>query len=241
MQFLDDFYSIDEDGYIVISDLQGSNFAKQIAGDFNPIHDVGIKRFCVPGDLLFAIALRQYGLYQTMSFDFLDLVRSGSQLIYPDFLGKSRTLISYTNTKEVLGIEAGGKLIPNAIAGERLLRQYVAFSGQNFPHILLPLMQQNGVMINPSRPLVIYQNMSFELDDSVFDSSFDNLQIKLDDTSLLVDGKRGDAILRFSFSDDRGRVGGGEKKLVLSGLRPFEANAMQKLCDDYLTVAKAGA
>ena len=33
---------------------QASDFAKKVGDDFNPIHDVTAKRFCVPGDLLFA-------------------------------------------------------------------------------------------------------------------------------------------------------------------------------------------
>ena len=41
---------------------QASHFAKQIAGDFNPIHNVDYKRFCVPGDLLFAVMLSQFGV-----------------------------------------------------------------------------------------------------------------------------------------------------------------------------------
>ena len=36
-----------------VSRQQASDFAKNIADDFNPIHDVQTKRFCVPGDLLF--------------------------------------------------------------------------------------------------------------------------------------------------------------------------------------------
>jgi len=238
MQFLDNFYTLDDLGNTVITDQQGSDFAKHIAQDFNPIHDVGIKRFCVPGDLLFAIALRKYGLYQKMSFDFLDLVKSGSELIYPEFLGDTRTnprtIVTYTNTKEVLGMNVAGEKIPSDGAAESLLRQYVAFSGQNFPHILLPLMEQHQVMINPTRPLVIYQSMSFELDTL----TFSDLSIKLESTSLNVEGKRGDAILNFSFSDASGEVGHGSKKLVLSGLRPYDHAVMQQLCDDYLAVAK---
>ena len=39
---------------------QGSDFAKTVAGDFNPLHDVDAKRFCIPGDLLFAVIIRHY-------------------------------------------------------------------------------------------------------------------------------------------------------------------------------------
>ena len=49
---------------------QASDFAKLVAGDFNPIHDPESKRFCVPGDLLFAVIIRHYGLRQVMGFSF---------------------------------------------------------------------------------------------------------------------------------------------------------------------------
>jgi hypothetical protein len=43
-------YFTKQDQSVFISAQQASDFAKKIAGDFNPIHDVGAKRFCVPGD-----------------------------------------------------------------------------------------------------------------------------------------------------------------------------------------------
>ncbi len=52
--FLDTYYS-DKNGEFSFTREQASNFAKRIAGDFNPIHDEDNKRFCVPGDLLFSV------------------------------------------------------------------------------------------------------------------------------------------------------------------------------------------
>ena len=74
MQFLDSFYTRSGAHQYTVSAEQGSTFAKNIAGDFNPIHDAESKRFCVPGDLLFALALQEYGLHQRMDFQFLDLL-----------------------------------------------------------------------------------------------------------------------------------------------------------------------
>ena len=59
---------------MMFSQTQASEFAKGIAGDFNPIHDVGGKRFCVPGDLLFASLLNRYGVYQRIHVDLVALV-----------------------------------------------------------------------------------------------------------------------------------------------------------------------
>ena len=54
--FLEKF-SCELNNTIVVSAEQGSDFAKNISNDFNPIHDPLNKRFCVPGDLLFALAV----------------------------------------------------------------------------------------------------------------------------------------------------------------------------------------
>jgi len=110
-----------------------------------------------------------------------------------------------------------------------LLVSYVAFSGQNFPGILVPLMQQHDVMINPDRPLVIYESMAFELQHL----EFDELQIELAETSLKVEGKRGTAELHFSMNANGQLLGHGVKQLVLSGLRSFDQTAVQLMCDTY--------
>ena len=76
---------------------QASNFAKGEAGDFNPIHNVDARRFCVPGDLLFSVAVHSIGLYQSMSFEFvqivtdtqkLSIVRDGERFFIQDEFGK---------------------------------------------------------------------------------------------------------------------------------------------------------
>jgi hypothetical protein len=230
MDFLSNYFETQTNS-LLISGQQGSDFAKRIAGDFNPIHDVGSKRFCVPGDLLFAVALSRYGLHQEMTFRFRDMVKADSELVYADKVGDG---VSYANGKAVLDISASGDSINDPKAIESLLRKYVAFSGQNFPHILVPLMEEHQVMINPARPLVIYESMSFDLDTL----KFDDLDIRLEETSLSVEGKRGNAVLNFSFNDKSGQVGRGAKKLVLSGLRPYEPDAVQAMCDEYLAFAK---
>ena len=53
---LSDYYAIDAAGLRISAD-QASNFAKAIAGDFNPLHDPDNRRFCIPGDLLFTVLL----------------------------------------------------------------------------------------------------------------------------------------------------------------------------------------
>jgi len=117
-----------------------------------------------------------------------------------------------------LGIKYSGAHSDNAQRVEQLIRNYVVFSGQNFPHILVPLMQEHKVMINPTRPLVIYESMSLKFNDL----DFDTLTITLSSTELEVLGKRGNAQLHFSLHDGDKQIGIGLKRLVLSGLREYD-------------------
>ena len=236
MNFLNQFYSITEDEQVFVSASQASNFAKDIAGDYNPIHDVDSKRFCVPGDLLFAIALNRYGLHKNMSFEFLSLINENVALQFPSKKGElSEQHLVVLSTKPVLDISYSGGSSNNKIKIEQLIRNYVAFSGHNFPDILVPLMKKHDVMINPQRPLVIYQSMTLEF----VNLEFESLSIGLEDTSLEVNGKRGNAKLHFSLNSDNQKIGSGVKNLILSGLREYEEESIQQMCDRYLSSKNA--
>jgi hypothetical protein len=209
---------------------QGNNFAKHVADDFNPIHDTESKRFCVPGDLLFAIALERYGLRESMSFRFQELIKADTALSYPEVEGVSADFnVTCDRSKAVLGIEFNGEQSADAKKIEQLIRNYVIFSGQNFPHILVPLMQEHQVMINPARPLVIYQSMSLSFDSL----GFDDVTIELSGTELEVIGKRGNAQLHFDLKDGDRKIGTGFKKLVLSGLREYQQASIDSMCEQY--------
>jgi hypothetical protein len=225
--FLDHFFR-DDDGAIRISAAQGSAFAKAVAGDFNPLHDVDNPRFCVPGDLLFALVLARHGLASRMAFHFKGMV------------GADMPLTLVAEEDHVLARDAGGKTCMEVISAgptsrdtaliESLVRRYVAFSGHNFPHILVPLMDAHGVMINTDRPLVIYERMSFELDR--LDRS--DLELVLVSSRLEVNGRRGAARLGFEFRSDGEAIGQGAKSLVLSGLREHDRTALQGLVERYV-------
>ena len=45
-----------------------------------------------------------------------------------------------------------------------LIKNYVEFSGAAFPHVIIPLMAKQDVMINPARPMVIYESMLINLE-----------------------------------------------------------------------------
>ena len=152
--FLEQFCDQQESA-VSISAEQGSRFAKTISNDFNPIHDADSKRFCVPGDLLFALTLARYGVSQTMAFRFMGMVGADTPLRFPTAPSDHFQIVD-DREKCYLYVQREGPVVQHADAIERLIKAYVYFSGQNFPHLLVQLMAKKNVMINPQRPLVIY-------------------------------------------------------------------------------------
>lgn len=204
--FLQSFF-LQTGNQISISASQGSQFAKQICNDYNPIHDVESKRFCVPGDLLFALTLHRYGLSQQMRFDFAGLVPADKELVFPQW-NESELSIADSREKTYLSVQRQGTTSDNQSVIEQLVRSYVEFSGHSFPYILVPLMQQHQVMINTARPLVMYQSMSLNLEHLDLSSPL----VKFIDADMEVDGKRGNVSLKFAITDGEATVGSGEKK-----------------------------
>lgn len=224
--FLEKFF-IEDDSGIHFTRQQGSNFAKQIAGDFNPIHDEESKRFCVPGDLLFSLVLHKYGISQQMSFTFSGMVDENKQLLLPE--PAEELTITDTVGKNYLSIQRSGDVNKDQALIDQLIQRYVAFSSQAFPHILVPLMEQNSVMINPSRPMVIYESMSINLEKL----AIHNPVLELSESKLDVEGKRGKATLSFNVLEDGEIVGSGAKSMVLSGLREYDQAAIDQLISEY--------
>ncbi|MBB6520464.1 DUF3581 family protein [Pseudoteredinibacter isoporae] len=200
---------------------QASRFAKFVANDYNPIHDVDAKRFCVPGDLLFAISLAKAGLSQSMKVDFTDMVTDGIQLSLQAAEAGQHQLTG-DNDKCYLKLTYSGEHSENAELISKLSESYVAYSGLTFPHILVPLMREQNVMINPARPLVIYEGAELELERL----DLNDAELVGAESKLLVEGKRGTVTLGFDIVSNGTRVGHGEKRMVLSGLREFDEQAM---------------
>ncbi|MFA5549074.1 MAG: DUF3581 family protein [Porticoccaceae bacterium] len=215
--------------HIRISAREGSLFAKQVAGDFNPIHDEDSKRFCVPGDLLFALAVSRYGVREHMDFRFAGMVGDGVALCFPEAVGSAGSVVNEQG-KPLLEMTFGGAGRGEQDFSEALIRQYVAFSGQNFPHILVPLLADNGVMINPDRPLVIYESMALSFDAL----DFNQPQLVLSGSSIAVNGKRGDVRLDFDIHGSTGKVGSGSKKLAIGGLLPYDEARMNVVIDAFV-------
>jgi Protein of unknown function (DUF3581) len=226
--FLKEFYRI-LDGNVSIDAKQASRFAKEVAHDFNPLHDIDAKRFCVPGDLLFALALEKYGLCQTMHFIFSGMVGQGVLLKFPD-TDADKIEVNDNQGKIYMQVERSGNLSRDSGLIESFTRDYVAFSGQNFPYVLVPLLAQGNVMFNLNRPLVIYESMTLSFDHLDFrQASVEMLEPKME-----VNGKRASAFLHFQIKADGHRVGNGVKKLAVSVASSYEPELMQAFVDGYL-------
>ncbi len=232
--FLDRFHSI-EQGRIHITALQASRFAKEIAGDFNPIHDPDARRFCVPGDLLFAVVLEHFGLSAHMTFQFKALLGEGTPLVFnqPD---DGHIELCDENGKVYLEVSRSGDSTRDPAIIEDFTRCYVAASGKNFPHTLQPLMESNGVMFNPDRPMVMYESMSLALDSLAITAP----ELELHEAQLAANGKRGNVTLDYRLLSDQTPVGQVAKRLVLGGLRPYCPDAMDGVLEEFYRLKARG-
>jgi len=212
---------------IRFSKTQSSAFAKDVANDFNPIHNTDAKRFCVPGDLLFSLVLTQYGLSKKMNFTFAGMVNDTTTLAF-SISGNAIRLVD-ENDKLYLSAEHQGTTSTEGTLITSFIQSYVEFSGHNFPHILVPLMAEHGVMINPDRPLVMYEGMSFELNNLNLKAP----KLELVGTYMEVIKKRGNVTLSFNLTEDGKLVGKGEKKMIMSNLRTYEKDKVDGMIDLY--------
>lgn len=224
---LEDYYSL-EDSRLSFTRQQASDFAKSVAGDFNPLHDVDSKRFCVPGDLLFSVIIHHYGLRQTMGFSFSGMVNEDTTLILPEVNAREISIYD-ENNKKYLDVSSNGAQSDDENLIRSLTRNYVEFSGRTFPHVLVPLMIENNVMINTERPLVIYDHMRISLDTLDIDS----VSLKLSGSQFRLYGKRGDVALNYDLFCNDELVGKGQKKMVLSGLREYDQGKIDTLIEIY--------
>jgi hypothetical protein len=225
--FIEQYCPIDSEK-ISFTRQQGSDFAKQVADDFNPLHNVEAKRFCVPGDLLFSVIIAKAGLHKEMSFNFSGMVNDGVALSFPNEINDTFDVVD-DKDKTYLTVEASGEktLCPALI--NALTKAYVDFSGHTFPGILVKLMAENNVMINPARPMVMYQCMKINLERL----DITTLSLQLAQTSLSIEGKRGDAWLEFDLISEGEVVGHGKKHMLLSGLRDYCQDNIDVMVEQY--------
>ncbi len=224
--FTEDYYTQSGDSFL-FTKQQGSDFAKRIAGDFNPLHDIGNSRFCVPGDLLFSVILSKFGISQEMHFDFQGMVSGDMPIIFNQ--SAEGVVAQNDKQKKVLMMTSSGNRTENSVFIEGLIKAYVAFSGKTFPHIIIKLMKEKGVMINTRKPMVIYDQMKLS-----FDRFSDCApEVALQECQFDVKGKRGMVTMNFDLRAEGGSIGRGEKQIIMSGLRPYEQADIDYLVDAY--------
>jgi hypothetical protein len=219
---IDQYYTANN-GRISFTREQGSNFAKQVADDFNPIHDVDARRFCIPGDLLFAIILARYGLNRHMEFGFTGMVVDGIELLLPE--PAEELSVCDAAGKQYLTIRRSGENTHEPSLIDRLTRSYVEFSGHTFPHLLVPLLAEQNVMINPERPMVMYESMTIDLDRLDIQAP----ALEMDHADVVINGKRGEVQLAFNLVEAGELAGRGRKRLILSGLREYDKQVMDEV------------
>ena len=226
--FIEEYCTSLADSRFSFTREQASLFAKGVANDFNPLHDVNNSRFCVPGDLLFAKILLSEGLYADMRVTFNDMVSNGVELeICANDEGHKS--ICDLSGNMYLDIEYSGISNHDTAIIEQLVRSYVAFSGDNFPNVFVPLMKSRGVMINTVKPLVIYDSMTLKM------ARVDLQQPRIEaaGATLEVNGKRGKITLKFTYYDQGQVVGTGEKTVIVSGLRPYNQQAIDAMIAEH--------
>lgn len=225
--FLERYHSL-QNGKVVIDARQGSRFAKEVAADFNPIHNPDARRFCVPGDLLFALLVSHFGLHRNMTFHFRSLLGDSVPL---DFDEDDDGVIRVRDAKGkvYIEVECSGESTQDQELISAVTKCYVAASGKNFPHTMKPLMEKEGVMFNPDRPMVMYQSMSLLLESL----DISNPTLELGEAKLVAEGKRGNVTLDYRLISDGQITGQVSKKLVVSGLRDYDADAMDAVVEQF--------
>ncbi|MBL4908836.1 MAG: DUF3581 domain-containing protein [Alteromonadaceae bacterium] len=226
--FIEQYYNELPAGQINFTRQQASDFAKKVADDFNPLHNIAAKRFCVPGDLLFAVILAKAGLHKQMSFTFSGMVTDAVTLNFPQQIEENDS-VNDANGKEYLQIKVSGEHSNNSTLIDSLTKAYVEFSGHTFPHILVKLMAEHKVMINPARPMIMYQSMSIDM----FTLVAENISLRLAKTSLSIEGKRGNAWLEFDLLSNNEVIGHGKKHMLLSGLRDYCQDTITQVVEQY--------
>ena len=225
--FLTPYFSTESDQF-QFTRQQASHFAKKVAGDFNPIHDEDNKRFCVPGDLLFAVLLKKEGISQKMRFDFAGMVGDGINLKI-ERKGEHDSALVDEKGKEYLHMKREGNVSHDPAFIEHVVTNYVQFSGMNFPHIMVPLMEESQMMINCKRPLVIYESMIVEF--TRLDIT--HPEVEYTGATFDVEGKRGVVTLNFVFKEDGSVVGNGKKRMIASGLKPYTQDEIDTLVAEF--------
>jgi hypothetical protein len=161
-----------------------------------------------------------------MHFDFVGMVDETSRLQFPPL---SDAFDITSEGKVMLSVKRDGERKQCESLTSSLIRNYVEFSGTTFPHVIIPLMAKQDVMINPARPMVIYESMSIQLDRL----DIEEVSLQPAEPEFTFEGKRGKIVLRFNLFHGDEQVGQGEKHMVVAGVREYCQEAVDNLIEYY--------
>ena len=126
-------------------------------------------------------------------------------------------------------LELDGKSSNDEHIISKIIKEYVQFSGKNFPDVMVPLMRTENLMFNPARALIMYKCMQINM--TRVDVS--SIELKFDEAVIDVKGKRATVTFKFDFYEGNEKVGTGQKEMLLSGLIPYEESVMNGVIADY--------
>ena len=115
---ISDYFLQDGDA-VYFEEAQASRFAKQVAGDFNPIHDPGSRRFCVPGDLLFSVLLSRFGVAANTTVEFSGMLDGKTRMLLPQESGDAIDIVD-SNQRALMSMRQSGVRFTNESFTEQL-------------------------------------------------------------------------------------------------------------------------
>lgn len=165
-----------------------------------------------------------------MAFDFQNMVDDSVVLIEQQ--GDDQIVLQDSTGREYLTMTTTGSTENHEPTVSALTQAYVQFSGQTFPYLLVDLMKQHEVMINPARPLVIYNSMELRLQRLQLESP----GLTFSGATLTATGKKAQVGLNFDIHDGDTLIGSGSKNMLLGGLRAYDQSVMDELVSEYNTI-----
>jgi len=219
--------SFENGGVYFIDKESGSNFAKDICKDLNPIHNVESKKFIMLGDFLFALYVNEYGFPKNREVIFKNPIKinslenSGLEVIVSKegiFVGNQKKVES--SVEDFLFFD------------ESLLLQYCEISGSLFPDKLWGVFESSGLMPNFKRGIVMYTGVNFGFNFNL-DSLYGDIELDLDNVDYEIVSNR--LFLKANVKVDLNgeNVGSICKNLVCLGCVDYNKEKFDFLVENY--------
>lgn len=230
LSMLEDMSLFCADGKYLVSEKDGSNFAKEVCLDYNPIHDEGNLDFAVPGDLLLSLFVWQNGLPCDGSVAFKKPVKGDLELkIDLDGISNSGTDEELVILKNLSSI-----YLTSIKFYKDFMAEYCLLSGSLFPEKLGEVFSDSGLMPGVEKPLVMYSGVDFDLNMDKFSLYDCDLSLNLGEINYKVLRKNMMKIgVGVDVLIDDENVGSLTKNLVCFETVPFSEAGLSELVTRY--------